>query len=110
LLPEMPPRQPNAPGQFAFADKDRVARILSEGGWNHIDIRPVDPICTFPARQLVTYFTRLGPLGRMLDGADEQTRGRVVDAVRPAFDAFVHGDEVRFVASCWDVRARAAVR
>jgi SAM-dependent methyltransferase len=110
LLPEMPPRQPNAPGQFAFADKDRVSRILAEGGWDHIDIRPVDKTCRFPARHLVTYFTRLGPLGRMLDGADEQTRRRVVDAVRPAFDAFVHGDEVRFVGSCWEVRARAAAR
>ena len=110
LLPEMPPRQPNAPGQFAFADKDRVSRILAEAGWHHVDIRPIDPTCTFPARHLVTYFTRLGPLGRMLDGADDETRQRVVDAVRPAFDAFVHGDEVRFVGSCWDVSARAAAR
>jgi hypothetical protein len=30
-----------------------------------------------------------------------------VEAVRPAFDRYVHGDEVRFTAACWMVSARA---
>jgi SAM-dependent methyltransferase len=108
LLPDMPPRDHDAPGQFAFANRDRVHRILCESGWTDIDIRPIDPVCRFPESQLVTYFTRLGPLGRVLDQKDEQTRRRVAETVRPAFDPYVHGDEVRLVASCWDVRAGAA--
>jgi hypothetical protein len=30
-----------------------------------------------------------------------------IEAVRPAFDRYVHGDEVRFTAACWMVSARA---
>jgi len=31
----------------------------------------------------------------------------VVEHVRPAFDRFRHGDEVRFTAACWLVTATA---
>jgi hypothetical protein len=107
LLPDMPARLPDAPGQFAFADRKRIDGILSESGWTEIEIRPVAPTCTFPERELMTYFTRLGPLGRMLEQKDDETRRRVAEAVRPAFDPYVHGSEVRIVAACWDVSARA---
>jgi SAM-dependent methyltransferase len=107
LLPAMPPRDPDAPGQFGLADPSKIQRVLGEGGWSQVDIRPIDPTCTFPERELVRYFTRLGPLGRFLEQQDEPTRQRVIAAVRPAFDPFVHGDEVRIIGACWDVSARA---
>jgi SAM-dependent methyltransferase len=106
LMPDMPPRDPDAPGQFALADPGRVSRILDDSGWKHVELRPVDVRCTFPEKELVDYFTRLGPLGRVLSEADDETRGRVVEVVRPAFDRWVHGDEVRFDAACWMVCAR----
>jgi ubiquinone/menaquinone biosynthesis C-methylase UbiE len=106
LLPNVPPRRPGAPGQFAFADGAHVRRILEESGWAEIDIRPIDVVCTFAEEHLVRYFTRLGPLGRILQEADEPTRKRVLEAVRPAFDTYVHGDEVRFDAACWMIGAR----
>ena len=43
----------------------------------------------------------MGPVGRALAEHDEATRARVVEHVRPAFDRFRHGDEVRFTAACW---------
>ncbi|MFD3502468.1 class I SAM-dependent methyltransferase [Streptomyces sp. NPDC058678] len=108
LLPNLPARQPDEPGQFAFADPDRVHRILEESGWTEIDIRPVDVDCTLPERELVGYFTRLGPVSRVLPATDEQTRARVVETVRAAFDTYVRGTEVRFTAACWMVGARAS--
>src|SRR5690349_15458955 len=33
LLPEPPPRRPDGPGQFAFADDRHVRRVLEESGW-----------------------------------------------------------------------------
>lgn len=108
LLPNLPARRPDAPGQFAFADQRRVHRILEESGWAGIDIQPIDVTCTLPERALVRYLTRLGPLGLILHEADEATRARVVDTVRPAFDPYVHGTEVRFTAACWVVDAWAA--
>jgi len=107
LLPNMPARQPGAPGQFSFADRHRFAAILEESGWAGIDIRPIDVECTLPEKELVGYFTRLGPVGLVLQEADERTRAQVIDTVRPAFDPYVHGTEVRFAAACWMVSARA---
>ena len=107
LLPSMPARVPDAPGQFAFGDERRVRRVLDDSGWTEIDIRPIDVACTFPATELDRYLTRLGPLGRILDEADEPTRNRVIETVRRAFDPYVHGTEVRFNAACWMVGARS---
>ncbi|WP_217240792.1 class I SAM-dependent methyltransferase [Streptomyces sp. AC555_RSS877] len=108
LLPDLPARRPDEPGQFAFADPDRVHRILEESGWTGIDIRPVDVVCTLPEKELVGYFTRLGPVSQVLPATDEQTRARVVETVRAAFDTYVHATEVRFTAACWLVGARAS--
>lgn len=107
FLPEMPPRRPDEPGQFGFADRARVQSILEKSGWSEIDIRPLDVACTLPERELVGYLTRLGPLARLLPQLDEPTRSRIIETVRAAFDPFVHGKEVRFAAACWTVAARA---
>lgn len=108
LLPNSPARDPDAPGQFAFADQGRVRRILEEGGWTGIDIAPIDVACTLPEAALGRYLARLGPLGRILDQLDDRTRARVMTAVRAAFDPYVHGAEVRFTAACWAVGAEAS--
>jgi SAM-dependent methyltransferase len=107
FLPNLPARRPNAPGQFAFADDGRVRGILSESGWNDIDLQPIDVACTLPENELVNYLTRLGPLGQSLPEVDEATRGPVIAAVRAAFDRFVRGTEVRFTAACWTIVAQA---
>jgi ubiquinone/menaquinone biosynthesis C-methylase UbiE len=106
LMPNLPARRPDAPGQFAFADQRRVQRILEESGWAEIDIRPIDVACTLPEKELVRYLTRLGPLGLILHEADDRTRSQVIETVRSAFDPYVHGAEVRFTAACWMVGAR----
>jgi SAM-dependent methyltransferase len=105
LLPNMPPRRPDGPGQFAFADRDRVHAILHESRWTGIDIRPLDVACTLAEQDLFGYVTRLGPVGMMLQDADDDTRARVGESIRGAFDSYVHGDQVRFTAACWMVTA-----
>ncbi len=107
LLPSLPPRRSGAPGQFAFADRQKVFSILEFGGWSEIEIRAIDVICAFPAAELTRYLTSMGPVGRILQQADEHVRGRIIEAVRPHFDPYVLGSEVRFVAACWLVQARA---
>lgn len=107
LLPHLPVRQPDAPGQFAFARQDRVSSILHASGWADIEIQPIDVLCTFPESELMRYLTRMGPLGRVLQEVDAQTRSKVVATVRAAFDPYVHGDQVSYTAACWNVGARA---
>ncbi|BCL25732.1 class I SAM-dependent methyltransferase [Streptomyces aurantiacus] len=108
FMPDLPARRPDEPGQFAFADADRVRRVLEESGWAGIDIRPVDVTCALPEGELVRYFTRLGPLGLVLREADERTRTHIIETVRAAFDPYTRGAEVRFTAACWTVGARAS--
>jgi ubiquinone/menaquinone biosynthesis C-methylase UbiE len=108
LLPNMPARQPGAPGQFAFADRERVSSILEESGWTGIDIQPMDVECAMSEKDLNGYFTRLGPVGLMLqEEPDERKRAQVIETVRAAFEPFVRGDEVRFTAACWLIGAQA---
>jgi SAM-dependent methyltransferase len=106
LLSNLPPRQPDAPGQFAFANPGRVSRILGESGWASIDVQPVDVACVFPERELTRYFTRFGLLAGVIDEIDAPARERVIQTVRGAFAPYVHGAEVRFTAACWLVGAR----
>ena len=107
LLPNMPPRRPDAPGQFALADQQRVHGILDRSGWANIDLQPIDVPCSLPAVELRRYVTRLGPVGQILSEVDEPTRTRVTDTVLAAFAPYAHGAEVRFTAACWMVRACA---
>jgi len=104
---DLPARQPG-PGQFAFADREHTASLLSDGGWMHVDIQPLDVTCAYPESELTNYFMRLGPVGVAMQQADDATRARVIAAARPAFDPYVYGDEVRFNAACWAIRARAS--
>ena len=42
LDPRPEPPQPDAPGPTAFADRDRLAAVLSDAGWASVDITPLD--------------------------------------------------------------------
>ncbi|WP_040805744.1 class I SAM-dependent methyltransferase [Nocardia concava] len=107
LLPNLSPRIPGAPGQFAFADRDYVTGILESSGWTEIELRPVDVECAMPEPALIGYISRLGPVGLALVDADDATREKVVHTVRAAMEPFIHGDQARFTAACWMLDARA---
>jgi ubiquinone/menaquinone biosynthesis C-methylase UbiE len=107
LLPNLPARRADAPGQFAMADQRLVHSILEESGWAEIEVRPIDIACTLPEKELVPYLARLGPVGLTLHESDDRTRAQVIETVRASFDSYVHGAEVRYTAACWMVSARA---
>jgi SAM-dependent methyltransferase len=108
LLSNLPPRQPGAPGQFAFGDRERVLSILQASGWSGIDIQPLDIACTLPEPALVGYLSRLGPVGLALRDVDTSMRTRVIEAVRAAFAPYVQGATVRYTAACWMITAQAS--
>jgi SAM-dependent methyltransferase len=107
LLPALPARRSDGPGQFAFADRDRVRSILNDSGWIDIHIQPIDVACTMGKGELDRYVTRLGPVGRALREVDPPTHARVVATLREAFTPYVRGDVARFTAACWMIGARA---
>jgi SAM-dependent methyltransferase len=101
------PQAPAAPGPFALADRRRAADLLMQGGWRGVEIKAVDRACAFPAEGLTHYLRWMGPVGRVLQCADEDRRARILEKVRPAFDSYVQGDDVRFDAACWMLEAEA---
>jgi len=105
LLPSLPMPDPEAPGQFGFADADRVRRILTASGWRALDIRPVDVACQIAERDLLAYVTKLGPVGLALKDVDDSTRTKVVTAVHAAFAPSVKEGAARFNGACWLVTA-----
>jgi SAM-dependent methyltransferase len=107
LLPDMPAREEDVPGQFGLADADRTRRILADSGWTGIAFVPVDFACTMPAAAIDGFLIQRGPVGAALQDVDDATRARVIETARAAFAPYVHGDEVRFNAACWMIRAQA---
>lgn len=107
FLPPAPPPDPDAPGQFAFADSTRVARILAAGGWSSIGADKADVECRISKGDLMTYVTRLGPVGAALREVDRATAGKIMAALPSAFEGFRKGGAFAFNAACWLVTARA---
>ncbi len=108
MLPDLPSREPGAPGQFAFAGPARVASICRASGWGEAQIEPVDFECRMKREDLVDYVTRLGPVGLALARLERTRREAIVEEVLPAFEPFADGHEIRFAAACWRVTAANA--
>ena len=108
LIGRVGPSDPHAPGQFGFADADRVRRILAASGWGAIDIAPIDVPLALPRDDLAVYIRRMGYVAIALPDLEEKLRAKVTDALDQAFAAFLIDDVARFNAACWMIRARAA--
>ncbi|QGZ40942.1 methyltransferase family protein [Pseudoduganella flava] len=105
LVP-LPERDPDEPGQFAFARRQRVEGILHDSGWQDVTIAPADVRCSMPLVALPRYVSRMGPLGRILPTLDEASRARIVEEACAGFAPHVQGEAVMFTAACWEIRAR----
>ena len=107
FLPAMTPPDPNAPGQFAFADGAKVRRILEASGWRDVDVAPLDLPSEVAEADLMAYVTKLGPAGAALRDADDALKARVSGALETAFRPYVQDGAARFTSACWLVTARA---
>ncbi len=107
LLPGIPPRRTDAPGQFAFSDRERVYGIFEQSGWQAIEIEPLDVPCKLAVDDLDLYLGKIGPLSMALQDADEAKRAQVLGVVRNAFAPYIHGGLVRYTAACWLLRAQS---
>ncbi|WP_129777877.1 class I SAM-dependent methyltransferase [Peristeroidobacter soli] len=106
LLPTLPAPDPNAPGQFAFADGDRVRRILEASGWSDINLERLDVEGAAAQPELLAYVTKLGPVGLALkEMNDEALRARVIEVVHAAFRPYIKNGEARFSMATWLVTA-----
>lgn len=107
LLPPFAPFDPEAPGPFAFADADRVRRILLGAGFSAIAIEPFDSkVGGADLDRTVALNLRIGPLGAALR-QNPELKDKVIGAVRSAISAYLTPAGVFMPAAVWIVSARA---
>lgn len=104
---DLPPRVPSAPGQFAFADGERVQHLLQAAGWNDVEVVAVDLPCSLAREDLPTYVGQVGPLGLALRTMPKERADSLLARALAAFAPFVENDRVRVDAACWLVRGHA---
>jgi SAM-dependent methyltransferase len=106
-LPPQPANDPDAPGPFAFANPDRVRRILEGAGFEEIEITARDEqVGSGNLETMLAVCSRVGALGKILR-ENPGLRVAALPAVRSALAACDGPDGVRLNAATWVVTARA---
>ena len=106
----LPPGDPEAPGPFAFADPHRVEAILTDGGWDRIDLAPVDfayvaGIGEDPVGEAVALFSRIGPFARAMMDIPEAKRPAMREKLAGWVEGHRDGNLIAFAAAAWIVTA-----
>lgn len=108
--PEAPPA--DAPGPFAFGDKDRLNRILTDAGFSGISIDSLEIDMEVGGGKGIEAagreLTRTGPLARMVIDLSDELRERVTDAVIQALEAHASGGKVSLGSRTWLVSAKSS--
>jgi SAM-dependent methyltransferase len=110
-LPHLPPMErpgPEDPGQYAFGDRTRVERILTEAGFAGRSIEPVDLMLN-QGKDIPDVLQRIGdfgPLARAFKDATPEQVGRAKEAIAEALKPYATADGVKLGGACWLVSAR----
>jgi SAM-dependent methyltransferase len=104
-----PPADPNAPGPFAFADEERLRGILTDAGFDAIDLQRFDASLAVGAtpRAAAEIAAQVGPVSRFVREVGAEHLPVIVDAVEEALVPFAAPDgRVTLSGSTWIVSAR----
>ncbi len=111
LVPPSPPPGPEEPGQFAFADPDRVRRILTAAGFRDIHLAKHDPAMRMAgpggAAQAAAFSSQIGPAARALIGAPETLKTTVREALEVEYRRHEGPDGIVLSGAIWIVSAKA---
>ena len=108
-VPKMPPLGPEDPGPFAFADEERVRRILGEAGFSSIAFERQDLTMDVAGGQgldaAVKTALEIGPASRALDGQPPDKVAAATASIREMLASFAQGNSVPLGGSIWLVTA-----
>ncbi|MEO8567076.1 MAG: methyltransferase domain-containing protein [Betaproteobacteria bacterium] len=78
-----PPSDPEAPGPFAFADEERLRTILSDAGFDNIDLQRFDAALFLgpTARAAAEGAVQMGPLSRLVREVGAEHLPIIIDAI-----------------------------
>lgn len=107
-VPPPPPPAADAPGPFAFADRERVEGILGGAGFADVAIERVDEALTYGSDldTAANFVVQMGPAGRVLRDADPGVLPAVIASVRKALEPYRSDEGIRIQSSAWMVSAR----
>lgn len=90
LLPPQEPTDPCAPGPFAFADSERLTKVLREAGFRDIAVKPHDTTVNLgeSVEDAVTEALTIGPLARAAAELDEHVRDNIRGRIAPVFERY----------------------
>lgn len=108
LLPPLEPVDPEAPGPFAFADRERLARILAGAGFAEVSIAAHDDhMMTGATVEEATHHAMIiGPIARAFAEAPEELRAAARPRVAAAIAPFATPTGVKPPAALWLVSCR----
>jgi SAM-dependent methyltransferase len=108
-VPAPPPADPEAPGPMAFADPDRVRRILTAAGFDAINLEALELNLSFGAdvRSTAQKLVQLGPAARLLGNEPDDVKARVEDELREAIAGYQTDSGVKIGGATWIVTANS---
>ena len=108
-VPRPPEVGPDDPGPFAFANEQRVRRILAEAGFSSIALEVCDLTLDVAfgrgLEAAVSGALEVGPTSRALEGQPPEVMATVANAIRIAYAPLAKGDSIPLLASVWIVTA-----
>ena len=108
-VPRPPEVGPDDPGPFAFANEQRVRRILAEAGFSSIAMEVCDLTLDVAfgrgLEAAVSGALEVGPTSRALEGQPPEVMATVANAIRIAYAPLAKGDSIPLLASVWIVTA-----
>ncbi|HVW28340.1 MAG TPA: class I SAM-dependent methyltransferase [Polyangiaceae bacterium] len=102
------PIDPNVPGPFSLAKRERVTYVASAAGFSDVAVAPLDlPLFIGrSAQEAATLMVDLGPVGRAIIGVSPDVRFRAVDAVAAALAPYATPQGVKLPSAAWLLTAR----
>jgi SAM-dependent methyltransferase len=108
VSPHLPPRPkavPHAPGMFAFADRERIAQVLTEAGWAPPRLDKLDLDLDIAAgrglEEAVAQSTQIGAINSWLRGQPPDIVAAAIASIREALTMHLDGATVRLRGAGW---------
>ena len=115
VSPHVPPRpkaDPQAPGMFAFADPQRVFRVLTAAGWASPRLEKLDLDLDIAAgrglEEAVVQSTQIGAVNSWLRGQPPEVVTAAIASIRVALAPYLDGASVRLPGAIWLVSSAPA--
>lgn len=116
MVPDLTPQDPDSPGPFRFAPREKLVAILEQAGFRDIACTKLDRAILLgrdaqgsdaaAIEAAARFATEMGPVSRVLREHDPTLLEPAHEAVKRALAAYARQGEVRLDAACWLVTAR----